>query len=735
LRLVTLFTCSVCLLGVAPISGRAQPAANAASKPPPSDQTRQLQTCREGLLDPLIRADDRRRWAQLLLSYDSSEANAIIVELLRLSDRPEVQAGVCVSLIERSRVAPQRLHQSFVEPLIELLEAESEELRALAAQALAEYSSGDVQKRLAELAKGAEAPMSKRLAAINALAPSTHRREVVGQLVDLMSLDDREINAQAAAALEPLAPQLAGRPAQDWTSWWQEKSKLSEDAWLAEQLQIYRDRSRRVTVELQAIRNESERQESVITVRIREFQRELLRSINPEQRDAKLVEWIDDPLPAVKLAAIGIISSRITDEGRRPEKELLAALIRLLRHDALSIRRESLLILQNLNDAAVVDGVLARLAEEKDSSLRQSLLQALGKLASVNAIPALNREIASLDCSPDCAREAALALGQIAVKPEAADALGSAVVILVNRYRLTPQDHGHLRAALLTAMASIGDPSFTHEFASAIESDDAMILPAALRGLRAVGDLSKLPRLRTLTAHAEPRVRIEAIEAISQLGNEDADLEVLLARLGLAAEPNESVREAAWRGFRQLTSKRSLPERIRAADRLREMPDLSIKYLEELAAALATNGNHTAELDTVRDRLAATLAEANKHTEATVYLRALYESRLARGDDAARAIGLRWLESSLRNSNPQSASEVIIRLAEASDAAPVKGEIVRIVAQYLETITDAERGRKLVSELRSVPSDLLGDEWTRLVLQFAAQFEAKDRPPTPTSAP
>ncbi len=729
------------LLGSLLVIGRAQPPAMPAADLLP-DHTRQLKTCREGLLDPQVRADDRRRWAELLLSYDSPEANALIVELLTLSSRSDVQAGVCAALAERSRSTPQRLDASFVDPLLVLLGADTEELRTASARVLAEFPGDEVPKRLGALAARAEAPMPKRLAAIDALAPNTHRREVVGQLIDLLDLDVAEITDRVAAALEPIGPRAYAGGVPDWRSWlsvwWKGKSELSEEAWLAEQLQVYRNRARKLGDELQILRADNDRNDIAVTTKIREYQRELIRSLNSEQRDAKLVEWIDDGLPAVKLAAMGIIKSRIADEGKRPEGDVLVALLRLLKHDAPTVRRESLQILQNLNNSAVEEGVLTRLIEEKDAGTRQSLFQALGKLGSVAAIPVLTREIGSIGNSPDCVIEAALALGLIAMKTEAKEALREATSILPDRYRAVPADQGALRAALLTAMAGIGDPSFAPEFAAAVDSEDTTILPAALRGLRTVGDASKLPRLRTLTAHSDPRVRLAAMEAVGKLGLEDAEIEVLLARLNPAVEPNESVREAAWRGFRQLIGKHAIPDRIRAAERLREMPDLLIKYLEDLAGALATSSDRVAELEAVRERLVAALVASAKDAEAVPHLRALYEMRLVYADGAAQATGLRWLESALRSSNPQGAAEVIIRLGEASGAEPVKADIIRTVAQYAETpaaVADAERSRRLLAELRTVPSDLLGDPWTQFLERFAAQLEPKDRAASPTNSP
>ncbi len=726
-----------CLVGPGPATNRAQPPAAPAAETIP-DHGRQLQTCREGILDAQIRPDDRRRWADLLLSYDSPQADALVVELLSLSSRPDVQGALCAALGTRLRGAPDRLEASFMDPLLGLLGAETEELRAAAAKALAEFPGTDVPQRLGALASRADASMPKRLAAIDAMAPNTHRREVVEQLIELLGLDVAEITDRVAAALEPIVPRSFGGDVQDWRAWWKDESGLSEEVWLAEQLRIYRDRARRLGGELHGVRSDAERDQAAVTARVREFQRELFRPLNSEQRDAKLVEWIDDPLPVVRLAALGIVKSRIADEGKRPEGDVPAALLRLLKHDSAAVRREALQILQNLSDPSVVEGVLARVGEEKDATTRQALFQALGKLGTPAAVPALTREIASTASSPDCVREAALALSQIAAKPESKDSLREATSTLAERYRSLPADPPALRAALLTAMAGIGDPSFTSDFVAAVEVDDAVILPAALRGLRAVGDSSKLPRIRTLMAHADPRVRLAAIEAAGHLGREDADVEALLSRLNPAVESNDSARDAAWRGFRQLVGKRAIPDRIRAAERLREMPDLSVKYLDELAGILATSGDHAAELDAVRDRLATTLVAAGKDAEAVPHLRALYEMRLTRADGAAQATGLRWLESALRSSNPQGTAEVIVRLGEATGAEPVKAEIIRTVAQYLETpaaVADADRSRKLLAELRTVPSDLLGDPWTQLLQRFAAQLEPKERPAAPPGSP
>ena len=695
-----------------------------------SEHLEQLRTCREGVVDAQARPEDRRRWVELLFSYSTPQADTLVVELLGQSQRDEVRQTVCGVMAEIARERPERLDASFVEPLLGVLGAESEELRNAAARALAEFGGEAVPDRLGNIAADPGLAMTTRLAAVSALAPNTHRRGVVQQLITLLDLDIPEITDRVAATLAPIAWGDLGSNVEKWRSWWSQKSHLSEEQWLAEQLKVYRDRARRTTGEMEAHIARCERDEVSVTGRIREFQREVLRPLTPEQREAKLVEWIDDPLPVVKLASLSFIRSRIADEGKRPEGDVLAAVLRLLEHDSSPMRREALLIVGNVTDKIVVEAVLARLEREKDKVTRHAVLQALGKLGDPAAIPALVREIASEDSGPTCVREAASALGHVAGKVESSEALAPAAAPLKNRFLATSPGEPALRAALLAAMAGVADASFLPEFLSAVESDDAGILQPAIRGLLALNDSSKLPRIRTLMNQADPRVRLAAIETVSQLGREDADLEALLTRLNPAIEPNEAVRQAAWRGLRAFLARRSIPDRIRASERLRELPDLEVRYLEELANEMFTAGENTPNLETVRERLSTILIASGRDAEAIPHLRELYEMRLSRSDPRAFAVGLQWLEAVLRAPNQQGIADVITRVRKGTDDEAVRIEIVDIVSRRVDSptvVADSDRARRLLAELRSVDTELLGDTWVQLLERFGARVESAGR--------
>lgn len=694
-----------------------------------TEHAEQLRNCREGILDPEARAEGRRRWVNNLFTYTSPEAHAIVIELLMMDERPDVQRTICAVMAEKAVEYPERLNPDYVDALIRLLSAPSDDLRAAAAKALAEFPNPEVAGLLGSLAGDRSAPLPTRMAAIDALAPSTHRREVVAQLVTLLDLEIPAITEKVAAALEPIAPESFGADLARWRNWWDEQRQLTSEQWLESQLRVHRERSRRMAAELAAAKTEREQETAAVVARVSEFQRDLLRSLQPELRDAKLVEWLDDPLNTVKLAALSIVKSRIADEGKRPEGELLAAVLRRLKNPSAAMRKDVLLIVQNLQNDQVVEAVLSQLKQESDPSVRQVIFDTLGKLGSPAAVPALLQEISAEKADPAGIRDAATALGQIGTKV-GAEGLEAAIEPLKQRYERTAADQVVLRGALLAAMAGVGDPVFAPEFSAALGSEEPILLQPAIQGLAAIGEGSRLARIRSLSAHADPRVRLAAVEALARLGSGEADSDALLARVSPAAEANESVRVAAWRGWKELCSRRSLVDRVKAADGLRELPDLQQSYLTELAAALAASGNHRRQLAEVQWRLGQLLISAGKHAEAAPYLRDLFASpqEVARQGE----IGLKWLEAVLQSPGQQGLAGVIGQVCKTEDP-EIRPQIVAAIRKYVDSqamATNAERARRLLADLRTVDPALVGDGWNELLQQIDAC--AKGTAPVPS---
>gem|GEM_PF-1569817 len=710
-----------------------------------SGHIEQIRTCREGILDAAARSEDRRRWIELLLSYDSSESHALVGELLRAPTKPEIQRAVCDVVYDRGREDARKLVDAFVEPLVDLLESESAPVRTAAARTLAAYRMATVPARLGSIASDTTVAIHKRLAAIDALAPNIHRREVVEQLVPLLDSDAAEIVSRVSATLEPgFSGTLASAPAER-RAWLRQKLTLSPEAWLDEQLDVYHERSLRLRDELGALRESAKREQSSLTIQLGSLQRELYRALPPEQRPAKLIDWLGSALPATQLNALGIIKAAIGEEGKRPENEVLSAVLRLLASPPAAVRREALFIAQALNDPAVVDAVLARVEIESDPAVRPALFGAFGKLETLQAVPALLREVADARATVECAREAALALGQIAGGAAGASVRRDCIVPLKVRYQGLPAGEQSLRSALLAAMARVADPAFTQEFLDAVESEEPAVLQPAIQGLRATREVSKVPRLRILVGHADPSVRLAAIEAICELGREELDVETLRLRLNSAVETSAIVREAAWKAFHDIVVRRPLAEQIRAADRLRDTPELAIRYLEELldtasananaGSAVAASGNANArDMFQIRDRLATSLLSVQRYAQAAPHLRQLYESPDGGGGNGHLEYGTRWFSALLHAAPPKEVAAAVLQLRRSAADHAVQAVIVETFQRFADSpafLADRDRARSLCGELKTA----CGDDWIPAWSDAIARaVERLDAPESPRSA-
>jgi len=686
--------------------------------PPVPSQNRleQLQNCRDGIVDPQARPEERRRWINQLLAFDTPASRELVTDLLGLQNRSEIQQAICEVLGVQASAAPHRLAAEFVDPLVGLLGSSQDSLRRAAVSALARFPHPEATNQLCSLAGDAKASTPTRLAAIDALASKVDRREVVDALVSQLDADMPAITDRVIAALRPLTNEDFDNDVTRWRAWWSEKSKLGAEAWLADQLQIYRDRLRRIRDEYDAYRAAASQRHEALAAKLGEFQRDYFRSINTVDQNSRLVAWLNDPLEEVNRTSLGLIRARIADEGRRPEGEVLSALLARMKTGTPGIRRDVLLIVQTLDDPTVIDAVLAQLAIESDTQTRQAILRAVGRLNDAKALPALVAEV-SAQASDACVREAAIAIGHIATGLEERESLKDAVPAIKNRYQSLAADDATSKAALLSAMAGMADPQFADEFLAAIESDDVDILRPAIRGLRAIRNHSKTTRMRALSAHADPLIRLAAVEALGELAAEDVDLESLLTRLNPSIESSDTVRDAAWRSVRGLLAVKPVAEQIEAAARLREVPELEIAFLTDLAQRLSPNNGHATDLDMVYDRLGTLQFVTGRYADAAKNLRSLYEVRAAIPTKERVSAGIRWLDALLRIPGYPQLGDGIDYLAR-SFAKESRPRIVDTVNAYVDSLPQASTGdqhARLEEELRSVPVELLGPEWGLLL--------------------
>lgn len=688
----------------------------------------QVQWCREGLLDAAARPEVRRRWASRLILLGTPNAKATVAELLTRKDSPDTRRILADALAEHARTNRTLLDDAFVPPLLELLGHEAAEYRAAAARALAEFPGSDIVQRLGAIIRDAQTSAATRLAAIEALAPNVHRREVIELLITTLDSAAPDAAAAIMTVLQPISRDPCGHDAACWRAWWSHQSTLKEEERLTELLQMYRDRALVAQRDLDTLRESSRRYEAAMAARVVELLRNDYRQTPVEQRDARLVEWLKDPLPEVTLGAIEIIKARLADEGQRPEGAVRSALLQELREGPVSIRRGVLEIIQNLNDPDVVQALLARLDIEDDAATRAGIFRALGKLTAVDAIPQLIRELSANAGSTESLRECAIAIGLIASsRPESRPSLAAAVEPLRNRYYSTSFAEVPLKSALLSAMAGMADESFRSILLDALESNDPAILRPAIRGLRNLGDVSKLPRLRTLTADKDPLVRRSATEAVGLLAREDSDFESLIPRLNPSVENNEAVRQAAWAGFMEWQKRKPPLERIKAAERLRDLPELEIRYLAEIVDGLEISDATRSAVADLHERLANTFVSQGKYAAAVHHYRELHGILEKTNADITPDVGSRWLDAMLRSSNYNELAELFQRLLAEVKTDEARNRLITTVTDYVSSLdldADIDRTRRLLAELRAIPAEDLGEHWKSMMIRLTDKARA-----------
>ncbi len=717
---------SLSILGLLAATSLATEPTNVTTAEPMTPAHRlQLDNCKAGILDSQARSEDRRRWIATLFAFETPHAYSLVVELLTHSDNPDAQQAVCDAVANHARSLPEVWHQRLLPPLLAILGSESATLRSAAARALASFRSDIVLQALGDIAASQDAGLAKRLAAIDALVFQVDRRSVIRVLMKLLDTGHDQITARVLAALEPASRETFGHDLARWQTWWEQKSRLTEEAWLEGQLQLYRDRLRNQQQTALSETARAQQRLKALDVELREFQNEVFRSLTPEQHDRRLADWLSRPVDEVKLTALTIIQTLIADEGRKPEGPVLQALLALLESQSSDIRSETLLIVQNLNDPEVIAAVLSQFRKENNLAVRHAILKALGNLNDPLAIPDLIAEIQDQNADLNCVREAAIALGKVFGKIDATTVADSAIEALRLRYRDVAPDNTALRAAILAAMTGAKNQTFSSVFLEAVETSDAQILREAIRGLQAIGDSSKLARLRTLTADEDVLVRLAAVDAVGTLGKENADLERVASRMDPATEPNELVRNSATTAFRNLLAGKTFDARIKAAMLLQDTPDLEVSYLEELAEALSKTNNDKSSAEKLHNRAGAVLRSAGKFNQASNHLRILFELVGNRDKNKAFDVGLTWLDTSLRSDQHNDLGKILGQLPNGEWTEEQMARTIETIDQWLQspdTLSRADHAAKVIAEFQEAPSKQFGDDWQEMLARAAERL-------------
>ena len=740
---------AVCSLAfVAPVVGQSSKTGDSATMPAspvedlPTDIPAHLKPSWDGMLALDARPIERRRYARTLLLDPTEQGRPLVAALLALRSRPDLQVIVCdvIAACARDAQTDQWQDSRFVTPLIKLLGHSDTELRSSAREALAHFPDETVAEQLVAIALDPQAAVGDRVGAVDVLGDHVHRRHVVEQLITLLECGVPDIVRHVTEALAPASRKNYGDDVDKWRSWWARMSKLDENGWLRDRVDLLRVQ-RRDAQEAYAIERQRRKAEDALRVeRIDRLQRDFFRAQPKTQGETKLAEWLSDPLEEVARTALSIIGSLIAEEGYRPTGEVLAALLGLLDSASATIRRETLELAQILSDPAAVAAVLARLGDERDPIVRIAIVRALGKLNDPIAFDALVDAIGPdrSDAATEFVREAARAIGQIAAKLPRGRDLTRAVAALNSRFADARTDDATLRGDLLFAMAGVADLAFTETFRAAINESDGAIPRAALRGLMALDDPTMLARVRDLTRHQDPALRLNAVEAVGRWGAGDADLEPLLTILTAEGETDSALHGAAWDGFRRILRGRSVADRVEKSQSLRDVPELELLYLTELEGSLANGNGRGPDARLVRERIVEVLTRDGKYEEALPRIEQLFERHHDPDDAKSLDTGVELLRIALLTGKYDRIKGVLERLAPLAADARRTARVVATVRLHMDSEAFGEDPANAVAlheQLAPIPADQWGDGWAELMGRLApvAATAHDDPPPEPPS--
>ena len=254
----------------------------------------------------------------------------------------------------------------------------------------------------------------------------------------------------------------------------------------------------------------------------------------------------------------------------------------------------------------------------------------------------------------------------------------------------------------------------------------------------ALDDPTMLARVRDLTRHQDPALRLNAVEAVGRWGAGDADLEPLLTILTAEGETDSALHGAAWDGFRRILRGRSVADRVEKSQSLRDVPELELLYLTELEGSLANGNGRGPDARLVRERIVEVLTRDGKYEEALPRIEQLFERHHDPDDAKSLDTGVELLRIALLTGKYDRIKGVLERLAPLAADARRTARVVATIRLHMDSEAFGEDPANAVAlheQLAPIPADQWGDGWAELMGRLApvAATAHDDPPPEPPS--
>lgn len=703
MKLIRLLLLAVCGCAAVAAPGEAQTA------PTPETLTVQQQTELETLTRQLRDADRTAQTkfeaATILLTRSYPQAHQRLAQFLIGPENTPARLAVAGAIASSGLTHPQ-----FVEPLLAMIRSEQPELRQAAAGALGAYKDPAVIEQLAALAGDGSAGVDQRLSAISALSRILDRR-AVDALITLLDSHDPAVRAATGEALGTLTGiHSFGADPVRWRDWWELNKHKDRQQWLEDLLESLSRQNAQVEAEAGRLRS-----------RLGESLAALYESTAGPDRPGLLMNYLNDPLPAVRLAGLELSLLRVRrDEPLAPDAGQRVRA--LLDDDDAPVRSAATTLLARLNDPEATNLLLARLEGESSGRVREALVTALGELRAAEAVDAL---LSALQSEPNgVAVAAARALSRVAESSELPPAQADrAAEVLTARFERSNPAQAALREAMLEAMGAFARPAMQPMIAEALTDPMATVRLAAVRAAAAVGTAELAEDVAALADDSDRGVRLAVVVALGRMSAAEF-VETILNRTRADVESDPTIRQRAWEIALSLLAEAPPEQLAHWAERLKDWPNASSYRIRLLTMLLDRLSERPAEQLAVRVDLAEALLAAGRSPEAAAQL-ALAVQQAGPEEPQGGVLWVRWIAALLAAEDPTALAEI----AGQSDP-QLRALAIEKLLDRLAALQQAQGYQGLIA-LASAAQERLGEqlseEQRRAVAEALAAGQAAQR--------
>jgi len=717
------------------------------SSPPAAEAklSTQLQVNKDALLNKGSSEQMRVNAASVILVSEEPSARAILIDTLRQSENKAAQAAVCKALSlavgKKERIKDK---QDFLEPLIEILRTEADDVARPAAEALLIFEYSRISPELERMASDLAAPASARLNAIYALKLQPNVQATI-KLLKLLDDADRQVAEEAAAALQSLGIP-AGTDAQTRRQIIDELERKGRDEFLRDWVVHREAQMRKLEAEVAL------------------WQKLYLGALNEiydsksddEAKGKFLIEQLGSTQRLAKLWALEKASQWRKGTGTKPKlpAELEPILVNLISDADRDVRLRTAKLLSLMVEVDSSQRLANQLKVEKDDEVKMELFVALGGACHYAYLPDSGIKI-----SGEIRKQTLKLAGEYLTHGQAQKAHKGAEVIrkLLEQDQLESAEaeeylgllaqtyeqqkakaNGLLRGELLGAMAGLCGPRSAHKteaaktferlFEGALNDEVDLAREAAVEGLINIDKTKALGKLRGNFANDDSaKVRQRVIELAGEVGGRD-DLAWLAERLGSAES------ELAWQTMLRIfkaVEADVLDEwigRFSSQDMKAKLSDEQMVSLLETAERKASGEKNSQMLKNVRGNLAELYIKGGRFEQAAKRLGLLREA--ADSAEEEEAILGRLLDVYLRWPNLKAAKGLVANRLLEADLDP-NSVIVQSIENYLTTGVGGADPNAVIEVLMQVETPEAKPMWAERMKDWQRRLRPDKDPNEP----